>query len=140
MQKDMNVIHSDGGSRGNPGPAACGIIIEIQNMTPIELSKYLGVRTNNEAEYEGVILALEWLVGNSETTTNKEIIFLIDSELVVNQLNGKYKIKKAELQLLVIKIRNLIEQLNTKIFFKHIPREENKIADFLVNKELDKKH
>ena len=138
MQKNILTIYTDGGSRGNPGPAACAFVSEMDGIVLEKKSKFLNITTNNVAEYEGVVLALEWVLANEQNLKNNEILFLLDSELVVKQLTGIYKIKKPELQELSFKIRKYINQTGKKIFFKNIPREQNKVADSLVNKELDK--
>jgi len=128
-------IYCDGGSRGNPGPAALGIYIPQLKK---EYSQYLGKATNNDAEYQAIIFALKkikQLVGK-EKTKKTEIEIKADSELIVNQLNGEYKIKEKSLIPFFIEIWNLKQDFR-KINFKHIPREQNKGADRLVNKELD---
>lgn len=133
-------IHTDGGSRGNPGPAACGFVAEENGSEIFKGSKYLGHQTNNFAEYYGIVLALEWLTKQSSNLqiSNKQIFFYLDSELVVRQLNGIYKIKNSDLQSLSQKIKKIILENKMKVVFKNVPREKNKIADGLVNKELDK--
>ncbi len=130
-------IHTDGGSRGNPGPAASGVVIGA----PINkgYAKYLGKATNNEAEYQAVIFALEKLrafVGKNKT---KEIAveFLMDSQLAVRQLSGEWKVEGQTIVPLFMKIWNLRLDFGS-VKFQHIPREENKEADRLVNQELDK--
>ena len=138
MQNDAIIIHTDGGSRGNPGPAACAFVAELKGKVLEKQSKFLNTNTNNVAEYEGVLLALNWLLKSKHTLKENDVIFFLDSELVVKQLNGVYKIKKPELQILNLSIRKIFSELDKKIFFKHIPREQNKVADFLVNEELDK--
>lgn len=127
-------IFTDGGARGNPGPAACGVIIKDENDKVIgKFSKYLGERTNNQAEYEGVILALT----EAQKFGQVEIAFYLDSLLVVNQLKGSYKVKEPELQKLFVKIWNLSQKFK-KITYTHVPRAMNALADRLVNEELDK--
>ena len=137
MQNGSVTIHTDGGSRGNPGPAACSFVAEENGSEINKHSKYLGVTTNNVAEYGGVILALKWLT--EKKYFNRSIIFLLDSELVVKQINGVYKVKDENLRNLFFEILILMKKFGQQIVFKHIPREKNKIADFLVNWELDKK-
>lgn len=136
MNKEQKLIaYCDGGSRGNPGPAAIGIYIPQLKK---EYSKFLGKATNNEAEYQAVIFALKkikHLIGG-EKAEKAEIEIRMDSELVVNQLNGKYKIKEKDLIPFFIEIWNLKQDFG-KVDFVHILREENKEADRLVNKELD---
>jgi len=101
-------------------------------------SKFLGTNTNNFAEYQGVLLALNWLPENLKKNREKVVMFILDSELVVRQLNGIYKIKKPELQTLSLSIKKLIDELGVEIVFKNVPRAQNKIADSLLNEELDK--
>lgn len=125
-------IFTDGGSRGNPGKSACAFIVYDGKKEIYSESKYLGINTNNYAEYSGVILALKWAPSNSF------IQLFSDSELMVKQLNGIYKIKNLELQKLAIQIKKIISDHNLKINFQNVPREQNKSADELVNVELDK--
>ncbi|MBI4993771.1 ribonuclease HI family protein [Candidatus Wolfebacteria bacterium] len=129
------IIYCDGGSRGNPGPAAIGIYIETLNK---EYSKFLGKATNNEAEYSAPIFALKKLKSliGGEKSEKAEIEIKMDSELVVKQLNAEYKIKEESLVPFFIEIWNLKQDFK-KVIFSHIPREQNKKADWLVNKEFD---
>jgi len=129
-------IHTDGGSRGNPGPSACGFVVEKEDIVLHKESKFLGKATNNYAEYSGVLLAMEWLKENSGYSL-KKVNFYLDSELIVRQINGVYKVKDENLKKLHAKILNIIFELKTEITFKNIPREQNKIADQLVNDSLD---
>ena len=127
------IVYTDGGSRGNPGPAAIGFYITDDKGN--ELAKYgkkIGLATNNSAEYLAVISALEWLKLNRELQT-KSVRFFLDSKLIVNQLNGIFKIKEARLRNLIVKIRQLEREIGINIFYSYIPREKNKIADNLVN-------
>ncbi|MBI4087473.1 MAG: ribonuclease HI family protein [Candidatus Liptonbacteria bacterium] len=127
------VVYTDGGARGNPGPAAIGVVINGR-----EYGEYLGERTNNQAEYEALIFALKkvkQLVGKAKSK-EAEIEARMDSELVAKQLNGKYKILEPELQPLFVKVWNLKLDFK-KVSFVHVPREENKKADRMVNKVLD---
>ena len=127
-------IYSDGGSRGNPGPAACGVILKTMSGDVISKhSKYLGETTNNQAEYNGVLLGLE----EAQKIRVQEIDFYLDSELVVKQLNQVYKVKNADIQTIFVKVWNKIQEFK-KVTFRHIFREENKDADQMVNLELDK--
>ncbi len=138
MQNEPILIFTDGGSRGNPGPAACGFAVVFDDRVIFKNSKFLNTTTNNVAEYNAVILALEWLLENENKFANNSIQFILDSELVVRQLNGIYKVKKNELIILNLEIRRLMARSKMKIFFKNVPREKNKIADGLVNEELDR--
>lgn len=129
-------VFTDGGSRGNPGPAACGVAvyenINGQFKLVSSFSKFLGITTNNQAEYQGVILALEKLIAHKDSELN----FFLDSLLVVQQLKQEYKVKDKELGKLFLKVWNLLGGYK-KVSFKHVPREKNKEADRLVNEELD---
>ncbi len=132
-------IYSDGGARGNPGPAACAFAVYDQKKKLISQgSKFLGVKTNNVAEYLGVISALSWLLEQRKNFQAKNIIFYLDSELVCRQLNGHYKIKNKNLIALSKKIFRTINYLGVKVRFVSIPRSSNVYADKLVNKILDK--
>jgi ribonuclease HI len=128
-------MYTDGGSRNNPGPAAVGVWIETLNK---KYGEYIGEKTNNESEYEALIFGLKKiksLVGK-EKTKKTEIECYLDSELVVNQLNHKYKLSEKHIQDLFLKVWNLMLDFQ-KISFHHIMREENKTADALVNEALD---
>lgn len=138
MQNDVIIINTDGGSRGNPGPGACAFSIRNGFKVIFQGSRYLGTTTNNDAEYRGVILALETIEHNLEVFEKSSIQFLLDSELVVKQLNGLYKIKNENLRNLYSEIFSKIKKIGIKISFCHVPREKNKKADQLVNEELDK--
>lgn len=129
------VIHTDGGSRGNPGQAAVGVVIESSKGETIELGRRLGIKTNNEAEYMAVIVALEEVINRK--ITPEQISFVLDSLLVVNQLKGSYKVKQAHLQELLSKIRKLETQIGAKMAYSHVLRGENREADRLVNEALD---
>ncbi len=128
------IIHTDGGSRGNPGLAGCGVIVyNPATKQKKEYSKFLGIATNNQAEYEALILALE----KAKELKATEIECYSDSQLLVEQLNRRYKVKNPLLGLLFVKVWNL-SQCFKKISFLHISRDKNKEADNLVNQILDK--
>lgn len=133
------IIHADGGARGNPGPSAYGIVITDEPGKQIaKLGKVLGIRTNNQAEYSGVIAALEFIHNILfKKIKISELDFYLDSDLIVNQLSGRYKIKSPELALLAIKAKNLEKEISIPVIYKHIPREQNKLADKIVNQVLD---
>lgn len=127
------VIYSDGGSRGNPGPSAAAFVIMGQRQVILDQGGiYLGITTNNQAEYHGVQLGLERAFALGIPT----IEFRIDSMLVVNQMKGIYKIRNRELWPINERIRLLIDKFE-KVTFTHVPRELNQVADSLVNKLLD---
>ncbi len=129
----MLTIFSDGGSRGNPGPAACAYVIYQNDKIIKQDAKYLGTTTNNVAEYEGVIFALEGVMNYAPT----EIIFYLDSQLVVRQLEGRYKIKDEKLVKLAEEVKSLQRKHNFTIKWVHVLRDKNKIADALLNEKLD---
>lgn len=126
-------VFTDGGSRGNPGPAAYGFVVKNGQEIIKEGFDTIGVATNNVAEYTAVIEALKFL---SNSFKNQNLDFFIDSELVVSQLNGKFKIKNAAIRDLIVKVKEL-ENIFKKITYTHIPREKNREADALVNLALD---
>ncbi len=133
-------IFTDGGARGNPGPAAIGVhIIDDQGSVLARIGKKIGIATNNVAEYTAVLEAMQWLLDHSDTwATQSDIVFFLDSQLAVRQLTGLYKIKNPALLALVTKIEVCRRQLsNARVSFSHVPREENKLADALVNMALD---
>ena len=131
-------IYTDGGSRGNPGPSGIGVVITQEGQILKKYGEFIGNATNNQAEYEALIFALEKakLLFGKKKAKEMEIDVFMDSELIVKQLNHEYKIKEKDLQLLFLKVWNLILDFK-KISFNHIPREDNKEADKLVNQALD---
>ena len=136
------IIYTDGGSRGNPGPAGMGVVVANEKRKMVkEYSGFLGVKTNNEAEYEAVIFGLKKIKAllGKEKIKNTEIEFRLDSELVSRQLEGFYKIENEKLAPLFLKIWNLKMDFG-KIYFKHIPREQNREADRLANEAMDNKN
>jgi len=136
MKDNTLQIYTDGGSRGNPGKSACAFVVVKDGVEVHKDSKYLGIGTNNFAEYQGVIVALNWLLGN-EKYKNSNVEFFLDSELVVRQLNGRYKVKNVNLQKLFNEIKDSIKGLNGKVSFSNVPREDNSSADALLNETLD---
>jgi ribonuclease HI len=128
------IIYTDGASRGNPGPAAIGVIIKDESgLTIDEISRRLGVTTNNQAEYRAIIAALEKAVSLGA----RKVILKSDSELVVKQINGQFKIKKIDLRPLYQKVVQLTGSLES-FSISYIPREQNAAADALANKALDR--
>lgn len=128
-------IFTDGGARGNPGPAAGAFVVLQSGEVIAKGSKYLGTATNNEAEYQAVILALEWL--SIKKNKAQEVQFFLDSELVVRQLNKSYKVKSQNLKPLYHKVKLLQKNLGYEIKFYAVKRDKNKLADKLVNIEID---
>lgn len=132
------IINTDGGSRGNPGKAAAGFIIRDEyGASLMEEGAYLGIATNNDAEYAAVKKALEKVIEAFIGDLPVEIEFRADSTLVVNQLSGKYKIKNQRL-LQVIKAIKKMESHVGKVSYTYIPRAHNWEADKLVNQVLDR--
>ena len=132
-------IYTDGGARGNQGPAAAGFVIQGDLIGKKDGGEYLGEVTNNEAEYRAVILAmkkLKHLIGG-EKAKDSNVEIHVDSELLERQLNGEYKIKDENIKNFFIEIWNLKTDFG-EIIFKHIPRGKNKEADRIVNQVLDK--
>lgn len=132
-------VYTDGGARGNPGPAAIGVFITDEKEKVIaEFGKVIGEATNNAAEYEAVNAALGWLILNKHVLLGQKVIHVfLDSLLLVSQINGLYKIKSPSLRLLLISLREKESLLSFPIRYFHIPREKNKQADKLVNMALD---
>ena len=133
-------VFTDGGARGNPGPAAIGVVIKDSAGHTIKgYGETIGRATNNEAEYCAVIFALQKVKAllGKEKTKKVSIEVNMDSELVVRQLGGKYKIEEERLFPFFIKIWNLKMDFG-EVKFQHVPREKNKDADRLVNEALDK--
>lgn len=130
---DTATIYTDGGSRGNPGPSAAGYVILNEHQEVIaQGGEYLGITTNNQAEYQGVRLGLEKALEQGV----RRVSFCLDSMLVVNQMNGIYKIKNRELWPINEKIRELMTKFD-KVTFSHVQREFNQLADGMVNRTLD---
>jgi ribonuclease HI len=131
---DNVIIYTDGAARGNPGPAAIGVAIKDETGRLIAgISRRVGITTNNQAEYQAIIAALEKAVSLGA----KHVALKSDSELVVKQLNGRYKVKKAVLRPLYQRVIQLIGSLDG-FTIAYIPREQNTEADKLANKALDK--
>lgn len=129
------VAHIDGGARGNPGPAGYGAVIEDQQGRPVaQLSRYLGRQTNNFAEYSGLVAALEYAIAHG----CKGLKILSDSELLVRQMKGIYKVRNEGLRPLYERAQSLARQLE---WFRidHVRREQNREADALANLAMDQK-
>ncbi len=132
---------SDGGARGNPGSAAYGVFIENdKGETLAEFGRTIGHATNNVAEYEGVNAILDWLLSHKDMLSGKkQIQVFLDSLLLVSQITGIWKVKNKVLQEYLIALKKKELQLPCKITYAHIPREQNKKADAMVNSALDGK-
>jgi ribonuclease HI len=128
------IIYTDGGARGNPGPAGIGAAIYDEKRELVAtVSEYLGVATNNQAEYRAVIAALK----KAQELGAQELDFYLDSELVVKQLRHEYKVKNKDLVPLFLMVHNLALSF-AKISYTHVPREQNKAADKLANEAMDR--
>lgn len=133
-------VYVDGGARGNPGPAAVGVyIVDGKNNVLCRFGKKIGVATNNVAEYKAVIAALSLLLGKKELWGHQKVNFYLDSQLIFSQITGLFKIKNPKLRELLFAVRQKEAELSLSIQYFHIPREENKEADKLVNMALDNK-
>jgi len=127
------VIYTDGGSRGNPGPAGYGVRIESEDGTVLtELRAPLGLATNNVAEYHGLLAGLEWAAANGYPRVRVRS----DSELLVKQMRGEYRVKNPGLQPLYLRARGLVVRIG-QVTFEHVRREMNTEADRLANLAMD---
>lgn len=124
-------IQCDGGSRGNPGPAAAGSVLIEDDIVVDTATAYLGIATNNLAEYHAVILGIDLMHKNALTDCD----FYLDSQLVVRQLNGQYKVKHPDMIMKYREVQQAMSGLNLR--FHHVPRAENTEADAAVNQCLD---
>lgn len=130
-------IYTDGGARGNPGPAAIGVVIyDAEGNELSTLSEYLGEATNNVAEYTAIVRALTHVATLVADTKAYRVTLRLDSQLCERQLKGEYKVKDATLRGYYDQVKALEPEFAT-VEYEHIPREENKVADGLVNKALD---
>lgn len=128
-------IYCDGGARGNPGPGAIGVVFKDEKGKLVKtLFKTIGLVTNNEAEYRAVIEMLAQLKNQQFTAA----FVYLDSRLVVEQLNGRFRVKEPRLQELILKVRSLEVEIGKKITYHTIKREQNQTADRLVNLALDR--
>lgn len=134
------ILNTDGGARGNPGPAGAGAVLaDEQGNKLAEANKPLGVMPNNEAEYHALLLGLDLAKKTlgKEKIKNLAIEARLDSELVVRQLSGQYQIKEERLQKLFMQIWNARVETFKQLTFTHIPREQNRRADGLANQAMD---
>ncbi len=132
MPEKHFVIHVDGGARGNPGPAAIGVVVEHNQQVIHTISQTIGVKTNNQAEYQAVFEALTF--ARDQRATSVELYG--DSELIIKQLRGEYKIKNKDLGPWAVKIHSLVNQIG-RVTFTAVLRNKNVPADTLVNRALD---
>lgn len=138
MDAETYRIHADGGARGNPGPAGIGFTLEGPGINRVEHGEYIGETTNNVAEYTAVLRAfakLKALLG-ADRAKRAAVRVFADSELLVRQANGLYKIKDEDLGRLFIKLYNTRQDFGA-VSFEHVPRERNRDADRMVNEALD---
>lgn len=127
-------IYADGGSRGNPGPSGIGVILFDDDGNIIEqLAEFIGKTTNNQAEYQALIMGLQEALGCGAS----EVIVHLDSQLLVSQLTGEYRVKNENIKKLFILTQNLVKKFE-KVKFIKIPRSENFEADKLVNQAINK--
>ena len=134
-------IYTDGGARGNPGPAGIGVVIKTETGQILKkISRRIGETTNNTAEYMAVVEALTYLKEAKhyvKLNHYRQFKFHLDSAVVVNQLNGLYKVKEAHLRELLLKVRIFEQELDGSVTYQQIPRLQNSEADALVNQALD---
>lgn len=131
-------INCDGGARGNPGPAASAFIVQLGGKKIFEHGEYIGSTTNNLAEYSAVYFALLWAKAKTEEISYESILIKLDSQLVAQQLLGNYKVKDEDLKRVYQKIKDKEALIRKKVDYLFVRRGENKDADLLVNKTLDK--
>lgn len=132
-------VYTDGGSRGNPGISGYGLVIYDQSKKILfQESKFLGIKTNNEAEYAGLIGALIWLNQNKINLKISRINFYSDSQLMVRQLQGFYKVKAPNLIPIFKQAKDLLNSLNLPFTFSDVRREFNQLADDLANQAMDR--
>jgi ribonuclease HI len=132
-------IYTDGGARGNPGLSASAFVVVLNGKVIYKDAKFLGISTNNEAEYAGVLMGLEWLSSNKHLLNKTSPTFCLDSELVTRQIIGAYKVKSQNLFPCAKRVKDLLKKLETKVNFISISREENRLADALLNAKIDEK-
>lgn len=133
-------VYTDGGARGNPGPAALGVHIkDDKGNTLANIGKKIGNATNNVAEYSAIIEGFSWLLKHKEKIKIESACFYMDSQLAYSQLSGLYKVKNDRIREFVFEIRKKEAEVGIPIFYEHIKREQNKKADFMVNLALDNK-
>jgi len=128
------IINTDGGARGNPGPAGIGVVIADDSGQVLEQhAKYLGKTTNNQAEYQAVILGLQRALELGAASVEVRA----DSELLIRQANGEYKVKNPDLAKRYLELKNLETRLHGRVAYRHVRREYNKLADKLSNDAMD---
>lgn len=136
-------LYADGGARGNPGPAGSGaVVFDDLGKRVVEISDYVGETTNNVAEYEALLRGLKALLKEfgEEHVRTVGVTVKMDSELVIKQMKGEYKVKHPNLIPRYMEIKNLLARHFGHVTFTHVRREENKDADELANRAMDRKH
>ncbi len=134
-------LYADGGARGNPGPAGAGaVVFDATGKRVVEVADYLGVATNNIAEYEAVLRGLKALLAAfpEDHFKHAEVEIRMDSKLVIEQLKGAYKVKHPNLVPRCFEVKNLIARSFSKVAYTHVPRAQNADADELANEAMDK--
>lgn len=126
------IIYTDGGARGNPGPAGIGVAVYEEGDLRYSYKKYIGHATNNQAEYQALLLALH----KAKELKASVLRIRCDSKLLVEQLRGNYKVKDKKLSMLFVQAWNALQSFQ-KVTFTHIPREDNSVADKLANEAMD---
>ena len=133
-------IYTDGGSRGNPGVSGYGLVIYEDNQKVLyQEGRFLGIKTNNEAEYSGILAALEWVKKNKTNYNITQLNFFADSQLMIRQLQGLYKVKAPTLLPLYAQVQQLLTQINLPTKYTDVRREFNKLADELANQAMDRR-
>lgn len=134
-------LYADGGSRGNPGPAGAGaVVFDASGKRILEVSDYLGEATNNIAEYEAVLRGLRALADEytKDFLEGSTLEIRMDSQLVIEQLKGAYKVKHPNLVPRYLEVQNMLARHFPRTTFMHVPREQNKDADALANRAMDR--
>ena len=126
-------VFTDGGSKGNPGPSYIGIVFYIDSKKVWDHHESIGIATNNDAEYTALVRALENVKIQKQNYQISKIAFFSDSRLMVNQVNGMFKVKNGKIREYMLKIRGLEQEIALPITYSYIPREQNTEADKLVN-------
>jgi ribonuclease HI len=130
-------VFTDGGAINNPGPAACAFVVYSDNKLLFKFSEKIGLATNNFAEYSALLKSLEWIKSNKgDKITN--VVVSSDSLLMVNQVNGLFKVKNPDIRSFILRVRILEQEIGIPVVYKNIPREQNRLADALVKETLFK--
>jgi len=133
-------IYTDGGSRGNPGPSGFGVAVYDDKKNVVaQISKFVGIKTNNEAEYLALNEAISWVKDNLDRLVIDSVDFYSDSQLLVRQMQGKYKVKAPTITPLYRFATSLLSTMNLSYKFHEIPRELNSLADSLANRAMDQR-